>query len=78
MTRKNAAGPWRRLATERTNPRSRRLDRLGIARTVALRERPPDGRASGSRRLAATCAKRSAGSLGPEPAPGDSDEDFQS
>jgi len=39
MTRKNAAGPWRRLATERTNPDSRRLDRLGIARTVALMQR---------------------------------------
>jgi N-acetylmuramic acid 6-phosphate etherase len=27
---------WRRLATERTNPRSAGLDRLGIARTVRL------------------------------------------
>ena len=31
-----AAKGWRNLATETTNPRSARLDRLGIARVVAL------------------------------------------
>jgi len=32
-------GPWRRLATERTNPGSRLLDRLGIDGTIALMQR---------------------------------------
>jgi N-acetylmuramic acid 6-phosphate etherase len=34
--KKPAAGPWRRLATERVNSRSRALDRLGPARVVGL------------------------------------------
>ena len=39
MSPKAKAGAWRKLATERDNPGSRRLDRLGIARTVALMQR---------------------------------------
>ncbi|MGH9400438.1 MAG: N-acetylmuramic acid 6-phosphate etherase [Thermoanaerobaculia bacterium] len=39
MASRRQAGPWRRLSTERTNPASRLLDRLGIARTVALMQR---------------------------------------
>ena len=39
MRSKRRAGAWRKLATERPNPGSRRLDQLGIARTVALMQR---------------------------------------
>jgi N-acetylmuramic acid 6-phosphate etherase len=39
MSSKGKAGAWRKLATERANPGSRSLDRLGIARTVALMQR---------------------------------------
>jgi N-acetylmuramic acid 6-phosphate etherase len=39
MPSRGKAGAWRKLATERANPGSRGLDRLGIARTVALMQR---------------------------------------
>ncbi len=39
VPRSRAGGLWRKLQTERTNPRSGRLDRLGIARTVALMQK---------------------------------------
>jgi N-acetylmuramic acid 6-phosphate etherase len=36
VKRKPSSSRWKRLKTEAANPRSRRLDRLGIARTVTL------------------------------------------
>jgi N-acetylmuramic acid 6-phosphate etherase len=39
MSSGGRSGAWKALATERANPNSRRLDRLGIARTVALMQR---------------------------------------
>ena len=39
MSSKGKAGAWQKLATERANPGSRSLDRLGIARTVALMQK---------------------------------------
>lgn len=38
-TKRGGDSLWHFLATERTNPGSRRLDRLGIARTIALMQR---------------------------------------
>lgn len=44
-------GPWTKLATEQANPRSARLDRLGVARVVALMQ-SEDRRVLGALRAA--------------------------